>query len=117
VEDAKAPLSLLFSDIKDLSSQSEKFVRDIPSDFSVCAGKVMLEQAGCYIEVSNFDISRGLLLVSSLSSDLTNYGPLLKEASGKIVGCGFQEVEEAVTKFANILQNIESCILTVPSAA
>jgi hypothetical protein len=27
------------------------------------------------------------------------------------------EVQGAVQKFANILQNVESCILTVPSAA
>jgi hypothetical protein len=117
VQDASAPLSQLFSDIKDLSNQSERFVRDIPSDFSTCASKSLLEQPGCYLDVSNVDISRGLLLVSSLSSDLTAYGTQLEVASKSIVTCGLAEVQGAVQKFANILQTVESCILTVPSAA
>jgi hypothetical protein len=117
VQDASAPLSQLFSDIKDLGNQSSQFVRDIPSNFSICESKSLLAQPGCYVHVSNTDLSRGLLLVSSLSSDLTAYGTQLEVAAKSIVTCGLNEVQGAVQKFANILQNVESCILTVPSAA
>jgi hypothetical protein len=117
VDNAQTPLKKLFTDIQDLNKQSAQFVQDIPSDFSACFSKSLLQQPACYLDVSNTDISRGLLLVSSLSSDISSYGTQLKEASEEIVQCGVAEVQYTVKEFAGIAQNVESCILTVPSAA
>jgi hypothetical protein len=115
---ATAPLGQLYADIKNLGDQSAQLVRDIPSDFANCKSKSvlqLLEQLNCYAELGNTDLSKGLLLISSLAYDVSLYRTELKEASEKIIKCGTDEVEEAVKKYGVIWQNVQSCVLTGPS--
>jgi hypothetical protein len=105
----------LFADIKNLGNQSVQLVRDVPSDFSACASKSLLEKPGCYLDVSNTDLSKGLLLISSLAYDVSLYKSELQDASEKIVKCGIAETEEALKKYGDILQSVQTCVLTGPS--
>jgi hypothetical protein len=114
-KDATFPLDQLFADIKNLGKLSEQLVRDIPSNFSACKSESLLQQPSCYSEVGEIDLSRGLLYISSLAYDFSQYKTKLQEASQKIIKCGSDEVEEAAKKYGDILKNVQTCILTGPS--
>jgi hypothetical protein len=107
----------VFADLLNLGNLSAQLVQGIPSSFSACSTKSLLEQPACYADVSNTGLSRGFLIISSLSYDITQYGSELAKASEEIVKCGIQEVEEAAKKFASIGQTVESCVLTGPPSA
>jgi hypothetical protein len=101
-----------------LGNLSAQLVRDIPSDFSACKATSLLQvldQVGCYIDTGNTALSRGLLLVSSLAYDASQYKTEFQEASEKVLKCGIDEVEEAVKKYGDISQTVQTCVLTGPS--
>jgi hypothetical protein len=55
-------------------------------------------------------MSKGLLLVSSLTSDLVSLSTQLPNIALQIPICGTVEATKAATQFQTILTNVQSCI-------
>ncbi|PNF13909.1 hypothetical protein B7P43_G09843 [Cryptotermes secundus] len=118
VKSAEAPLEPLKADIANLADQSEQLVKDIPADLSSCKRASVLqlpEQLSCYVEVGNTYLSKGLLMVSSIAYDLSEFKTQLEEASQKIVKCGTDEVGEALKKYKDISESVQTCVFNGPS--
>jgi hypothetical protein len=111
-------LDQLYNDIRDLFNQTSDFVKSVPSEFSACKSQSLLQvlqQLSCYTEVGNTGLSRGLLYISSLAYDLSQYKTELQEAAEQIVKCGAAEVGESLKKYGDILQSVQTCVLTEQS--
>jgi hypothetical protein len=96
------------ADIEDIGSQALQLLLRLPSQLTRCAfaGLGLLSCLGSALE---YTTSRGLLLVSSSSYDLTRVTALAAQLPGRLATCGTSQIAKVVAELAAIGASIDAC--------
>jgi hypothetical protein len=97
------------ADIEDLGAQALQLVVRVPEQVVNCAFSG-LSLLSCLGTVFEYTSSRGLLLVSSSSYDLTRVTALGAQLPGQLARCGANQIAKVAAQIASIGASIDACV-------
>lgn len=100
----------LFADITSLNNQGVDLAKGIPGQLFGCFTAGLTNFLGCLTNLLSTTVSKGLLLVSSQTGDLSKLGDLAINLPGTLISCGADQLALATADVGGIITSVGQCM-------
>jgi hypothetical protein len=100
----------LFADITNINNQGKELAGSVPHEIVSCLSSGVTKILRCMQELSGTVISRFLLLVSSVLSDIYKLTDIGIHLPGNLTHCGTDQVLKATAEVGTIITNTGECM-------